>query len=70
MLLAHLADVVASDPAIRPHLAMLEREEHLNTVRLTMLTDTPQETLDRIAREFGGPGFVLDSATEGGYSPL
>lgn len=48
---------------------MLEREEHHNTVRLTMLTDTPQETLDRIAQEFGGPGFVLDSAAEGGYSP-
>lgn len=67
-LLARLADVVVSDPSIRPHLAMLEKEEHRNTVRLTMLTDTPQETLDRIAREFGGPGFVLDSAAEGGYT--
>lgn len=67
-LLSRLADVVVSDPAIRPHLAMLEKEEHLNTVRLTMLTGTPHETLDRIAREFGGPGFVLDSATEAGYS--
>ncbi|MDT0276010.1 hypothetical protein [Blastococcus goldschmidtiae] len=66
-LLARLADVVVSDPSIRPHVAILEREEHLNTVRLTMLTDTPQETLDRIAQEFGGPGFVLDTAAEGGY---
>lgn len=67
-LLARLADVVGSDPSVRPHLAGLYLEEQNNAVRLTMLTDTPQETLDRIAREFGGPGFVLDSAAEGGYS--
>ena len=67
-LLARLADVVVSAPSIRPHLAGLYLEEQNNAVRLTMLTDTPQETLDRISQEFGGPGFVLDSAAEGGYT--
>ncbi|MGY2128427.1 hypothetical protein [Blastococcus sp. SYSU DS0617] len=67
-LLGRLNDVSLSDPSIREHLAGLYLEEQNNAVRLTMLTDTPQEALDRIAQEFGGPGFVLDSAAEGGYS--
>ena len=59
-----LVDVVSSDLSLREHLVVLVREDGLNTVRLTMLTTTPQEMLDRIMAEFGGPGFVLDSAPE------
>lgn len=59
-----ILDVVLSDPALREHLVELARVDPLNAVRLTMLTDTPQEALDRISQEFGGPGFVLDSAPD------
>lgn len=68
-LLERLDGAVLSDPSVREHLAGLYLEEQNNAVRLTMLTDTPQETLDRIAQDFGGPGFALDTAAEGGYSP-
>ncbi|SDF50288.1 hypothetical protein SAMN05660662_2390 [Blastococcus aurantiacus] len=67
-LLERLNDAVLSDPSLRVHLAGLYLEEQNNAVRLTMLTDTPQELLDQVEQEFGGPGFVLDSAAEGGYS--
>lgn len=59
-----LVDVVLSDPSFRGYLVELGLEENNNAVRLTMLTSTPRELLDRIARGFGGPGFVLDSAPE------
>jgi hypothetical protein len=68
-LVKRLNDVVLSNPSLRVHLAGLYLEEQNNAVRLTMLTDTPQELLDQVEQEFGGPGFVLDSAAEGGYSP-
>jgi hypothetical protein len=63
-LLTRLADVVGSDPSLRDHLVLLAREDNHNAVRLTMLTDTPQEALDRLVRDFGGPGLVVDSAPE------
>jgi hypothetical protein len=59
-----LTDVVLSDPVLRGHLVELGSEPQINAVRLTMLTGTPQELLDRVAQDFGGPGFVLDSASE------
>lgn len=55
---------VVSDPSLRDHLVELVLVTPQNAVSLTMLTDTPQEALDRISQEFGGPGFVLDSAPE------
>jgi len=64
-----LVDVIFSDLSLREHLLMLVQEDNHNAVRLTMRTSTPQEALDRIAQEFGGPGLILESAAEGGYSP-
>jgi hypothetical protein len=59
-----LLDVVLTDPSLREHLVELGQEPQNNTVRLTMLTGTPQELLDRLVEQFGGPGLVLDSASE------
>ena len=53
-----------ADPSLREHLVELGLEENINAVRLTMLADTPRDALDRIVAEFGGPGLVLDSASE------
>ncbi len=59
-----LTDVVLSDPSLRAQLVQLGFEPQTNAVRLTMLTGTPQELLDRVVGQFGGPGLVLDSASE------
>ncbi len=59
-----LLDVVLSDPSLREQLVELGLEPQNNAVRLTMLTDTPPELLDRVVQDFGGPGLVLDSASE------
>ncbi len=58
-----LLDVVRSDPSLREHFVELGLEPQNNTVQLTMLTGTPQELLDRLVEQFGGPGLVLDSAS-------
>lgn len=59
-----LTDVVLSDISLRAQLVQLGYEPQINAVRLTMRTGTPQELLDRVVAQFGGPGFVLDSASE------
>lgn len=47
-LLARLADVVVSDPSLREYVVELAREDNHNAIRLTRLTGTPQEALDRL----------------------